>query len=88
MAVNASNNKGAFRYFLYSRAQHSLREETDLKLGKTFKPGEVLVNGNWKQYTQISPSPSNQFSDSVIVAKGYLNEMRYTNFTSLWKVIK
>lgn len=87
MAVNASSDKGLYRYFLYSRAQHAIREETDLKLGKTFKPGEVLVNGRWRQYTQISATPSNQFSDSVIVAKGYLSEMKYTNFTSQWKVM-
>lgn len=83
--VNDKNRE--YGYFLYSRTQHKMREEVEEKLGKKFIPGQVLVNGKWKYFTQISKtSESTMYGDSVLITKGYLDEIKYTNCTNKWKV--
>ena len=75
-----------YRYFLYSKAQHTMRIEVDKKINKTFTPGKVFVNGKWVQYTEISAVPKNSYADTIIVAKGNLEDMKYQNPTSVWGV--
>lgn len=76
-----------YRYFLYSAEQETLRKKIEDGVGKVFVPGEVLVNGKWKHFTQMSTSPDNvMFADSKIVAKGYIDEMQYTECTTRWKM--
>lgn len=76
-----------YGYFLYSHAQHRMREEIENKLGKKFIPGQVLVNGKWKNFTQISKTPENiMYGDSILVTKGYLDQIKYTDCTNKWKV--
>lgn len=83
----AKEVKKTFRYFLYSREQYKTRVEIEKKIGKRFKPGKVLINGKWELFTEISATPNNQFSDSKIVAKGYLEDMKYDNNMSSWEVL-
>lgn len=83
MAV--TSNKKIYRYFMYSVAQHKLREETEAKMGKVFIPGEVLINGQWKKFTQLSVSPNSVYSDAVIVTKGYLDKIQYKDCSSKWR---
>lgn len=86
MAV-VQDKQREYGYFLYSSAQHKMRQQVEEQLGRKFIPGRVLVNGNWKTFTQISSSPSNiAYGDAKIVAKGYLDEMNYTNCSNKWKV--
>ena len=82
---NRSLKKREYRYFIYSSSQHRVREETDLRLGKIFIPGEVLVGGSWKKFTHILTKPDSVYSDAVIVAKGYLDEIKYKNCSSRWR---
>ena len=75
-----------YRYFLYSQAQEAMRIESENKVGKRFIPGKVLVNGDWKPFTQISESPeNNMYADSKLVTKGYLDEIKYQECTTKWK---
>ncbi len=76
-----------FRYFLYSRDQHKMRVEIEKGIGKAFTPGKVLINGQWKLFTEISANPNNSFADAKIVAQGYLEDMKYKNHTSNWEVM-
>ena len=86
MAV-VSDKEREYGYFLYSSAQHKMREQIEQALGKKFVPGEVLVGGVWKQFTQISSTPTNaMYGDAKLIAKGYLDEMKYTPCTNKWKV--
>lgn len=87
MGVTGINKNRKYVYFLYSSSQLDMRQETDYKLGKNFIPGEVLVNGSWKQYTQMSEKYKNQFSDTIIVAEGYLDTMKYKPSQSVWRAI-
>ena len=82
---NKYTKKRQYAYFIYSSSQHNVREETDSRLGKVFVPGEVLVGGQWKKFTHILNSPDTVYSDAVIVAKGYLDEMNYKGCSSKWR---
>ena len=75
-----------YRYFLFSQSQYQLRLETEEKLGKTYIPGRVLASGRWKDFTEISTTPSNnKFADAKIVAEGYLEDMTYQMSKSEWR---
>lgn len=78
-------NTKRYRYFLYSKTQHNMREEVDRGINKTFTPGKVLSKGRWVIFTEISTKPSNSFADAKIVAEGYLEDMKYQNHTSVWE---
>lgn len=74
-------------YFLYSDSQYKMRTEVESNLNKRFIPGEVMVRGDWKKFTQISKiSSSAMFADSVVVAEGYKDKMKYKDCTSQWKL--
>lgn len=77
-------NAKKYRYFLYSKTQHKLREEVDEKINKVFTPGKVFSKGKWVTFTEISINPSNKYPDSKVVAEGYLEDMKYQNHTSVW----
>lgn len=76
-----------YRYFLYSQAQYKERSETEKTLGRTYIPGKVLVNGRWKDYTEISTKPSNnKYADAKLLIEGYLDSVNYKKPTSEWRV--
>lgn len=75
-----------YRYFLYSAEQEALRKNLESKMSKEFIIGEVMVNGVWKPYTQISIQSDNvAYADAKVVAKGYLEDMEYTECSTRWK---
>lgn len=82
----ASKSK-TYRYFLYSRDQHKTRVEIEKTIGRTFVPGKVLINGQWKTFTEISSTPNNSFADATLVAEGYIEDMKYSNHSSKWEVL-
>ena len=73
-----------YRYFLYSKAQHTMRAEVDKKINKVFTPGKVLTKGKWVPYTEVSVLPKNSYADAKIVAEGYIEDMKYQNPSSVW----
>ena len=79
-----TTNPKRYRYFLYSKQQHKMREEIDKGINKVFVPGKVFSKGRWATFTEISTTPSNSFADSKIVAEGYIEDMKYQNNTSRW----
>lgn len=66
-------------YFLYSKEQLEKRKSGLKKIGKTIKPGTVMVQGKWRTYSEISNSASSQYSDMIVVAKGDLSDMSYND---------
>lgn len=65
-------------YFIFSSEQMRLRKAADAKIGKVYKPGLVLVNGKYKQYTEIVNSPNKAtYSDGIVVASGEKSKMKY-----------
>lgn len=66
------------KYFMFSVQQLNLRKDVEKQLGRTYRPGVVLVNGEYKQYTEILNDPKkSRFSDATVVASGILDEMIY-----------
>ena len=66
------------KYFLYSSEQLKLRKSLELRMGKKFKVGYVIVNGVKKPFTELSLNPNSRFSDAIVVAEGDPNKMKYT----------
>lgn len=82
----STNKEKRYRYFLYSAEQETLRKSIEEKVGKQFIVGTVMVNGEWKPFTQLSKtSDSDMFADAKVVAKGYIEDIQYTEPTSRWK---
>ena len=72
------------KYFMYSRSQLDLRKKLEVKNGRTFVPGNVIINGVKKQYTELSNTPkNNKFSDSIIVWSGDISTVKYTEPTTV-----
>ena len=75
-----------YRYFLFSQSQYQLRMDTEERLGKTYIPGKVLSKGRWRDFTEISTTPSNnKYADAKIVAEGYLEDTQYIMNKSEWR---
>ena len=69
-------------YFVYSQQQYSKQEIAYKKIGKTYIPGKVTVNGKIQLYTSITSdikTTKTLFGDVKIVAMTEsLSTMHYT----------
>lgn len=68
----------AIKYFIYSSEQLKIRKEVELRMGKRFKVGHVIVDGTRKPFTELSSSSKSRYADAKIVAKGDPALMNYT----------
>ena len=67
------------RYFLYSEDQKNFRKYFDRKIQRQYIPGEVYIDGKWKQFTEICKYDSFtniRYSDAVIIGSGILSELQ------------
>lgn len=71
------------KYFFYSYEQLMMRKEVELKMGKKFKVGHVVVSGVRKPFTELSSSSKSRFPDAKLVASGDPTIMIYTEPTSV-----
>ena len=67
-----------YKYFLFSKEQLKLRQELEARIGRKYKAGEIVIQGKNKMFTEISDTPTNPYQDTRVVAKGYINEFKYT----------
>lgn len=66
------------KFFIFSLTQFKIRKDVEARLGREYKPGEVLVNGIYKQYTEIVNDPKEaRFPDAVIIASGDIRFIKY-----------
>lgn len=73
-----NNANEPVKYFLFSSQQMKMRMEVEARIGRKYKPGTVLVKGSYKQFTDITDTPTSiRFPDSILVASGKLSEMTY-----------
>lgn len=71
-----NNNK--IVYFMFSVDQLKNNTKINEKIGRKYKPGSVLVNGSYKQFTEIiNKLEDAKYPDAILVASGVLDEMRY-----------
>lgn len=71
------------KYFLYSYEQLQMRKEVELKMGKKFKVGYVVVGGIRKPFTELSSFPKSRFADAKLVTSGDPTIMVYSEPTSV-----
>lgn len=64
-------------YFIYSKQQLNMRRQLAEKIGGTFIPGTVTVQGTNKIYTEILSELPSRFSDSKVIAIGELSSFNY-----------
>lgn len=84
MAVSITGRK--YRYFIFSQKQYNERVDAENKLGKQYIPGKVMVRGAYKDFTEISTSPSNsRYADGKLITEGYLDELKYIMNKSEWR---
>lgn len=84
MAVSITGKK--YRYFIFSQKQYQERVDAENKLGKRYIPGKVMVRGVYKDFTEISNSPSNsRYADGKLITEGYLDELKYIMNKSEWR---
>ena len=63
---------------MFSKTQLDSCIQLNKKMNKRFKPGEVIVNGVRKQYTEIVTDPKNsRYSDAVVVIYGDKKSIKY-----------
>lgn len=71
-----SNNK--FVYFIFSSSQYRMKQDTMKTIGKEYNPGTVLVNGVYKQFTDIVDEvDSTRYPDAIVITSGYLDSIKY-----------
>lgn len=67
------------KYFLYSQTQLKFRKETERKMGKTFKPGYVIVRGKKMPFTElIAEKKNSRYSDARVVCYDEPSNLKYT----------
>ena len=69
---------GQIKYILFSSKQLEFRRNAEKKLGRGFKPGEVLVNGSRYSFTEISSNGSekSRYSDTKMIYHGDLDKVK------------
>lgn len=80
-----SNIAKRYKYFLFSREQFQMRKQVENSRNRDYVPGRVMNKGKWRDFTEICESPTNRFSDSVIVAEGYIENMEYQRESTDWR---
>lgn len=73
-----------YRYFLYSEEQYKLRKEVEKEIGLRYIPGTVLVDGIWREFTELSKDYNNRYADCKVVAEGYLDDINYKENSNIW----
>lgn len=72
------SNDSNIKFFMFSVSQMNMRKDVESKLGKKYEPSLVLVNGVYKQYTEIVNDPKEaRYSDAVLVTSGDIRYIKY-----------
>ena len=73
----------AYKYFIFSATQLRERSEIEKRIGKTFKPGEVVVGARKQQFTEVNSTGNSRYSDAKIVAEGEEKNIKYKSIRSV-----
>ena len=67
------------RYFIFSRTQMEEQKQTATRLGRLFKPKQVIVNGVTKIYTDIVSDNNNvRYTNAYIVTYSDISDITFT----------
>ena len=65
-----------YRYFIYSAEEETMLRKVH---GNNLKLGNVIVRGVPKTYTSIVTDPNNTKPDAIVVLKGDIRKIKYTD---------
>lgn len=69
----------AFKYFFFSNKQLSFFRDQEAKMGKVFKPGQVIVKGSTKPFTEMTSNDTlSRFPDAKLVISGETDDLKFT----------
>jgi hypothetical protein len=66
------------RYFIYSDSEHKRMQNV---YGANYTPGTVVVRGVAKPYTSIVSDPTKMSTDAIVVTKGDIRKIKYSEPT-------
>jgi hypothetical protein len=66
------------RYFIYSDTENKRMQSV---YGSNYTPGSVIVRGVAKPYTSIISDPSKMSTDAIVVTKGDIRKIKYSEPT-------
>ena len=72
-----TGNNDRYVYFQFSKVQMELRTKSEAKLGKKYFPGEVIVRGIPKLYTEVSYVRKSNDNDVILVAEGVFSSFKH-----------
>ena len=87
--VNVNQKEKQYVYFMHSISHEKRRNEIEKSINKMFVPGKVLVRGAWVDFTHIATANnvnSPMYSDAIIVAEGYKEDMNFKHPKSIFPV--
>lgn len=80
MEIRKNSTDVYTRFFIFSRTQLEEQKKTANKLGRLFKPKQVIVNGVAKVYTDIVLDKNNvRYTDAYVVTSGDIRGMKFTS---------
>ena len=80
MEIRKNSTDVYTRFFNFSRTQLEEQKKTANKLGRLFKPKQVIVNGVAKVYTDIVLDKNNvRYTDAYVVTSGDIRGMKFTS---------
>lgn len=83
---NDNKNDLYYRYFVFSRDQREDIIRRGDQRGQKILIGKVIINGVAKEYTDVLiKAEETMYADAIVVAKGDIRKMQYTQHTNLNK---
>lgn len=80
MEIRKNSTDVYMRYFIFSRTQMEEQKTAASKLGRLFKPKQVIVNGVAKIYTDIVIDKNNvRYTDAYAVTYGDIRGIKFTS---------
>lgn len=67
------------KYFFFSNKQLEFFRSQEAKMGKVYKPGQVIVKGATKPFTEMSNNSTLvRFPDAKLVISGDIENIKFT----------
>ena len=73
------------KFFMYSKEQYDKRVAIESKIGRKYIPGEIIINGEPRRFTEVSNKFNSRFKDVVLIYQGDPSSVKYIMPTTVSK---
>lgn len=63
------------RVFFYSHEQHEEKKKIASRMNQQYTPGQVMVNGQLRSFTEMSMRNTSKFDDAKIITEGRIDKI-------------